>query len=126
MPTARPSTPRSMSAHHVRWYTALRSPSTAVAINASMRVVGRPAFQGFNLAPGGVAARSPASGGVAGLCADGSYAAVLRGPDAEISVHRWSWSGRWLLTQGKHRAPTKRLGNRLAIANRSAHRISDA
>src|SRR5258706_4150974 len=32
MPTATPSKPRSMSAHHVRWYTRVRSPSTDVAI----------------------------------------------------------------------------------------------
>src|SRR5213083_1479538 len=58
MPTASPSKPRSMSAHHVRWYTPLRSSSTAVAIHASMRVVERPASSAFKLASGRVPART--------------------------------------------------------------------
>src|SRR6267154_2432657 len=70
MPTTRPSTPRSMSAHQVRWYKLLRSPSTDVAIMPPRGLWDGRRFR-LQLGTGGCGRQKPANGGVAGLRADG-------------------------------------------------------
>src|SRR6266699_1939041 len=59
-----------MSAQHVRWYTPLRSPSTDVAIHASMRVVERAPSSACQAGTGGSGRQNRANGGFAGLFAN--------------------------------------------------------
>src|SRR6266496_970151 len=106
MPTARPSKPRSMSAHHVRWYTALRSPSTDVAINASTRVVERAGVCSFQARIGGCGRQNLANDGFAGLFADAAL--------SESAVSFLSSS--FFMRASEHVIPSLRSGQALSEA----------